>query len=114
MLRCTLLLLLPAALCSFAVLPVPLAGLISRQLRHPQKGAAIAAAAIALTLLPLMRHGRLAMLDGTLVSASGLLWWQLLMSRHCRGWPLLGCGLLATLTRSYRYYYEGFSYFGFY
>ena len=27
-----------------------------------------------------MRHDRLAMLDGALVSASGLLWWQLLVS----------------------------------
>ena len=47
-----------------------------------------------------MRHGRLAMLDGALVSASGLLWWQLLVSRHCRGWPLLGCGLISGLACS--------------
>jgi len=84
--------LVPALLASAVV---PLAGLVSRQLKHKQPGAAIAAAAIALTLLPLMRHGRLAMLDGALVSASGLLWWQLLVSRHCRGCPLLGCGVLS-------------------
>ena len=89
--------LVPALLASAVV---PLAGLITRQLNHKQQGAAIAAAAIALTLLPLMRHGRLAMLDGALVSASGLLWWQLLVSRHCRGWPLLGCGLLSGLACS--------------
>ena len=76
------------ALCASAV--VPLAGLISRQLNHKQQGAAIAAAAIALTLLPLMRHGRLAMLDGALVSASGLLWWQLLVSRQCQGLAVTG------------------------
>jgi 4-amino-4-deoxy-L-arabinose transferase-like glycosyltransferase len=79
---------------------VPLAGLISRQLRHKQAGTALAAAAITLTLLPLMRHGRLAMLDGSLVSASGLLWWQLLVSRQSRSWNLLGCGLLSGLACS--------------
>ena len=47
-----------------------------------------------------MRHGRLAMLDGALVSASGLLWWQLLLCRQCRGWRLLGCGVLAGLACS--------------
>ena len=86
------------ALAASAV--VPLAGLISRQLDHKQRGAAMAAAAMALTLLPLMRHGRLAMLDGALVSASGLLWWQLLRSRQCRGWLLVGCGVLAGLACS--------------
>ena len=89
--------LLPALIASAVV---PLAGLITRQLNHKQQGAAIAAAAIALTLLPLMRHGRLAMLDGALVSASGLLWWQLLRSRQSRGWKLLGCGVLAGLACS--------------
>ena len=89
--------LVPALLASAVV---PLAGLISRQLRHQQAGAAIGAAAVALTLLPLMRHGRLAMLDGALVSASGLLWWQLLISRQCRSWGLLGCGLLSGLAGS--------------
>ena len=89
--------LVPALVASTVV---PLAGLITRQLDHKQRGAAIAAAAIALTLLPLMRHGRLAMLDGALVSASGLLWWQLLLCRQSRGWRLLGCGLLSGLACS--------------
>ena len=43
------------ALAASAV--VPLAGLITRQLNHKQRGAAMAAAAMALTLLPLMRQG---------------------------------------------------------
>ncbi len=51
-----------------------------------------------------MRHGRFAMLDGALVSASGLLWWPLLLSRQSRGWRLLGCGLLSGgLQRPYFY-----------
>jgi 4-amino-4-deoxy-L-arabinose transferase-like glycosyltransferase len=71
--------LVPALLASAVV---PLAGAISRQLRPREPNAALWSSAIALTLLPLMRHGRLAMLDGALVSASGLLWWQLLRARQ--------------------------------
>ena len=53
--------LMPALLASAVV---PLAGLITRELQPGNRRAAMASAAIALTLLPLMRHGRLAMLDG--------------------------------------------------
>ena len=89
--------LMPALLASAVV---PLAGLITAELRPGNRREAIASAAIALTLLPLMRHGRLAMLDGALVSASGLLWWQLLRSRwHMGAQPLLP-GLLSGLAGS--------------
>ena len=70
---------MPALLASAVV---PLAAAITRRLRPNQPMAAFCSAAICLTLLPLMRHGRLAMLDGALVSASGLLWWQLLRAKQ--------------------------------
>ncbi|WP_191964773.1 glycosyltransferase family 39 protein [Synechococcus sp. RSCCF101] len=67
--------LIPALL---STLVVPLGGLIQWRLRPGERAAALATAAILLTLLPLARHGRLAMLDGTQLSLIGLLWWQLL------------------------------------
>jgi 4-amino-4-deoxy-L-arabinose transferase-like glycosyltransferase len=74
---------------------VPLAAAITNCLRPNNRAAALASAAVALTLLPLMRHGRLAMLDGALVSASGLLWWQLLRARqpNQQRWAGLWAGL---------------------
>ena len=83
----------PALLASAVV---PLAGAISRHLRPREPNAALWTSAITLTLLPLMRHGRLAMLDGALVSASGLLWWQLLRARQ----RPLGAGIWASLGGS--------------
>ena len=89
--------LLPALAASAVV---PITGLISQKLRPKDNAAALASAAIALTLLPLMRHGRLAMLDGALVSGAGLLWWQLLRSRWRPGAGSLGPALLAGLAGS--------------
>lgn len=57
---------------------VPLLALVQWRLRPGDRLAAVCSAAIALTLLPLMRHGRLAMLDGSLISAVALQWWALL------------------------------------
>ena len=57
---------------------VPLVALVQSRLRPGDRLAAICTAAVALTLLPLMRHGRLAMLDGSLISAMALQWWALL------------------------------------
>ena len=57
---------------------VPLVALLQWKLRPGDQRAAICTAAVALTLLPLMRHGRLAMLDGSLISAMALQWWALL------------------------------------
>ncbi|MFM7676834.1 MAG: ArnT family glycosyltransferase [Synechococcus sp.] len=67
--------LVPAVLSS---LVVPLAGLIQWQLRPGNRRAALATALILLCLLPVQRHGRLAMLDGTQLTATALLWWSLL------------------------------------
>jgi 4-amino-4-deoxy-L-arabinose transferase-like glycosyltransferase len=81
------------ALCSSLI--VPLVALVQWRLRPGDRVAAICTAAVALTLLPLMRHGRLAMLDGSLISAMALQWWALLSlssapsrSQH-RHWGLI-------------------------
>ena len=64
------------AFCSSLI--VPLVAMVQWRLRPGDRLAAISTAAVALTLLPLMRHGRLAMLDGTLIAAMTLQWWALL------------------------------------
>ncbi|MEA5421782.1 ArnT family glycosyltransferase [Synechococcus sp. CCY9202] len=70
--------LVPALL---STLVVPLAGLIQWELRPGQRRTALATALILLCLLPVARHGRLAMLDGSQLSATALLWWSLLKVR---------------------------------
>jgi 4-amino-4-deoxy-L-arabinose transferase-like glycosyltransferase len=79
---------------------VPLLALVQRRLL-PQQGPApaLASALVALTLLPLARHGRLVMLDGTLLSAMALLWWGLLLAQGPVS-KLLRGGLLAGLATS--------------
>lgn len=76
--------LVPALLSS---LVVPLVGLVQARLRPQDRLAPLTTAAVALTLLPLMRHGRLAMLDGTLISAMTLQWWALLSLQRPPGDP---------------------------
>ena len=61
-----------------STLVVPLVGLIQWRLRPGDRLSTLASAAIALTLLPLARHGRLVLLDGAQLSAMALLWWGLL------------------------------------
>jgi 4-amino-4-deoxy-L-arabinose transferase-like glycosyltransferase len=79
---------------------VPLLALVQRRLL-PQQGPApaLASALVALTLLPLARHGRLVMLDGTLLTAIALLWWGLLLAQG-PATKLLRGGLLAGLATS--------------
>lgn len=89
--------LVPALLSS---LVVPVGALVQLQLRPGDNRAALATGAILLTLLPVARHGRLAMLDGAQLTATGLLWWALLRSRSSRpaaGWRW---GLAAGLAGS--------------
>ena len=98
--------LLPALLSS---LIVPLVAAVQWRLRPGDRLAALCSAAVALTLLPLMRHGRLAMLDGSLISAMTLLWWALLsLPRQpglaqwrrwgrCCCWPGSGAGCCAAV-----------------
>jgi 4-amino-4-deoxy-L-arabinose transferase-like glycosyltransferase len=79
---------------------VPLLALVQRRLL-PQQGPApaLASALVALTLLPLARHGRVVMLDGTLLTAMALLWWGLLLAQG-PATKLLRGGLLAGLATS--------------
>ena len=77
----------------------PLLGLVQLRLWPAQRLAAIASAAIALTLMPLVRHGRLAMLDSSQLVALALLWWALLAA-HSGQRPLLLHGALAGLATS--------------
>ena len=82
--------------CLIASLAVPLILLLRRQLGGRNQGnSAVLAALILATLLPMARHGRLAMLDGSLVTAVLLLWTGWLSSRH-HPWH----GLLAGLGAS--------------
>ncbi len=78
---------------------VPLLGLTQWRLRPGERSAALASAAIALTLMPLARHGHRVMLDGSQLVAIALLWWALLgpMGSWRR---ILGWGVLAGLASS--------------
>ena len=74
--------LLPAIFSSVAV---PMIMLLRRALNEARtergEQAALMAGVVLMTLLPMARHGRLAMLDGTLLSCSLLLWWGWLGNR---------------------------------
>jgi 4-amino-4-deoxy-L-arabinose transferase-like glycosyltransferase len=74
---------------------VPLIYLICREL-FPQKSSASLSAFVYLTLLPTVRHGRLAMLDGTLISFFLLLILAVLRSRRHR-FAYLGISIGLTL-----------------
>lgn len=81
-----------------ACLP-PLLALVQWRLRPGDRGAALATAALALTLMPLARHGRLAMLDGAQLVAMALQWWAVLgLDRGPR--RSLGLALVAGLATS--------------
>jgi len=77
----------------FSACGVPLLYLVGKELFR-QSLPGILAAGIYLTLLPVVRHGRLAMLDGTAVSFFLLLLLCLLKSRQDRRWAVgVGFGL---------------------
>lgn len=83
-----------------STLAVPLLVLLRRELSRDQQGerSAIAAGLVLMTLLPMARHGRLAMLDGSLVSSSLMLWLGWLGSRrHGRYAVLAGLGCTGVL-----------------
>ncbi|MEB3318797.1 MAG: 4-amino-4-deoxy-L-arabinose transferase [Cyanobacteriota bacterium] len=94
-----LLRLVPALLSSSVV---PLVGLVQARLRPGQPAVALASGAMALTLLPLARHGRMVMLDGGQLAALLLLWWAALsrdprrasLARHGAWMGLAGSALL--------------------
>ena len=83
---------IPALLSTLAV---PLLVLLRREFSRDQHGeqSALTAGLVLMTLLPMARHGRLAMLDGSLVSCSLMLWLGWLRSRrHLRSAALAGLG----------------------
>jgi 4-amino-4-deoxy-L-arabinose transferase-like glycosyltransferase len=73
---------------------VPLLGMVQAKLRPGRPDIAVATALITLTLLPLARHGRLAMLDGSQLTAMALVWLGVLMAASGQRRALVG-GLLA-------------------
>ncbi|MCB4429314.1 4-amino-4-deoxy-L-arabinose transferase [Synechococcus sp. MU1643] len=79
-------------------LVVPLGGWLQWTLRPGDRSSALATSVILLTLLPVARHGRLAMLDGTQLSAMALLWLALLKLNCSRTSALWGAvaGLMAS------------------
>jgi len=79
-------------------LVVPLGGWLQWTLRPGDRSSALATSVILLTLLPVARHGRLAMLDGTQLSAMALLWLALLKLNGSRTSSLWGgvAGLMAS------------------
>ncbi len=79
-------------------LVVPLGGWLQWTLRPGDHSSTLATSVILLTLLPVARHGRLAMLDGTQLSAMALLWLALLKlncSRYSALWGAVA-GLMAS------------------
>ncbi|WP_114994384.1 glycosyltransferase family 39 protein [Synechococcus sp. UW179A] len=57
-----------------STLVVPLGGLMQWTLRPGDRSSTLAISAILMTLLPVARHGRMAMLDGTQLSVMAALW----------------------------------------
>ena len=57
-----------------STLVVPLGGLLQWKLRPGDRSSALATSAILVTLLPVARHGRMAMLDGTQLTVMAALW----------------------------------------
>ena len=81
--------LVPAVL---SALVVPVGGLLQWRLRPGDRASAVATSAILLTLLPIARHGRLAMLDGSQLTAMAVLWLSLVElgdRPRTSGWALL-------------------------
>jgi 4-amino-4-deoxy-L-arabinose transferase-like glycosyltransferase len=79
-------------------LVVPIGGWLQWVLRPGDRSSTLATSVILLTLLPVARHGRLAMLDGTQLTAMALLWLALLQLNRSRCSALWGAvaGLMAS------------------
>ena len=79
-------------------LVVPIGGWLQWVLRPGDRSSTLATSVILLTLLPVARHGRLAMLDGTQLTAMALLWLALLKLNCSRTSALWGAvaGLMAS------------------
>ncbi len=78
-----------------STLVVPFGGLLQWEIRKGDRVSCLTTSAILLTLLPIARHGRLAMLDGPCLSAIALLWLLIASNKQTPGdrFRLLGLGL---------------------
>jgi len=85
----------PAFLSTFVV---PLGGLIQWNLRPKDRISSITTSAILLTLLPIVRYGRMAMLDGTQLSAIAFLWFCLssIQNNRSNKFNFLGAGFASS------------------
>ena len=83
----------------FSTFLIPLGGLIQWNLRPNDRISSITTSAVLLTLLPIIRHGRMAMLDGTQLSAIALLWFCLASIKNHRStkFNFLGAGFASSL-----------------
>ncbi len=83
----------------FSTLVVPLGGLIQYRLRPNDKTASLCTSIILLTLMPIIRHGRLAMLDGTQLTLIAILWLFLVSVdiNQVRRWQFFGAGFAGSL-----------------
>ena len=81
-----------------STLVVPLGGLLQWTLRPGDRSSTVAMSAILMTLLPVARHGRMAMLDGTQLTVMAALWLGLiqLTSSHQPRRTALLTGLAAS------------------
>ncbi|WP_225875240.1 ArnT family glycosyltransferase [[Limnothrix rosea] IAM M-220] len=86
---------LPGAIAT--ALGVPLLFCLGREI-FAHRRAAVGSALVYLTLLPVVRHGRLLMLDGMVMTALILAFWCLLKSSRKKNWGLgfgIGLGIIA-------------------
>ena len=81
-----------------STLVVPLGGILQWTLRPGDRTSTLATSAILMTLLPVARHGRLAMLDGTQLTVMAVLWLGL-MQMSCTRQPAR-VGLMTGLAAS--------------
>ena len=82
----------PAIISTFVI---PFGGLLQWHLRPRDPAASVLTSVILLTLLPIARHGRLAMLDGSQLSAIALFWLLIVIAKNNPSYKLawLGAGL---------------------
>ncbi|KGG11902.1 MULTISPECIES: 4-amino-4-deoxy-L-arabinose transferase [Prochlorococcus] len=77
---------------------IPIGGLIQWKLRPNEKSSALITSSILLTLLPIIRHGRLAMLDGTQLTAISVFWLLLISIDNSKKdlFKILSAGLISS------------------
>ena len=105
---------LPGAIAS--AFGVPLLYCLGRELfakKNNGKQAALLSALVYMTLMPLVRHGRLAMLDGLILTAMIFAFWCFLKAEKSQVWALgIGVGFgIITFTKGRRYMFWPVTFF---